>query len=113
MSKDTTIVHYRGSTSWADDGKTEHSRVAQASLAAGKTLILEIEGRTTNYHVNLNRTDGDCYDGEWSWIASGENGSGKASAILYTSSAGLLLFGYWHEEGRRNYWWTELSQLEG
>lgn len=95
-----------GAACWS----TSRGRIPRAILRDGGTLVMDIEYEGYAYAVALERRTGDTFNGTWSCHGYPEKGT--ASATLYTSSAGSLLFGEWVEDGIVHAWWAQLQTVD-
>jgi hypothetical protein len=112
MAARRKLLKLIGPVAWAEVDLRFRSQVSRAILRDGSQLVVDLEYGGWRYSVSLKRESGDQFRGSWSSEDGGRLYTGSASARLYTSDGGCLLFGDWFEGSDRYHWWAELSSVE-
>lgn len=105
------LVKMVGPMGWCALSDDYRGLIRRCILCEGKELTISVDWGGEIYSLTLHRTGLDHYEGNWSRRAGLTVDGGMASATLYTSSRGNLLFGEWVEEVTRYRWWAELSTV--
>ena len=99
------MLKMQGPVGWFESSVLESGQITRAILRDEKKLVIGLRFEGWEYSVNLERRHSDLYAGTWS-CSDGTNG--HASAKLYTSASGELLFGDRIEVQLRYNWYAEL-----
>jgi hypothetical protein len=99
-----------GPVAWCVLGDNYQGRIERAILRKGTQLVIDVECDGRRYSAKLDRSAHDLFEGRWT--RRGMPGTGTASARLYHSSAGDLLFGQWVEDHTTYQWWAHLSVVK-
>jgi hypothetical protein len=103
-------VKMLGPVAWCVLGENYQGRIERAILREGTQLVVDVECNGRRYSAILERRAGDLFEGRWT--SRGVTGMGTASARLYHSSAGGLLFGQWVEDNTTYQWWAHLNVVK-
>lgn len=112
MMKSTDPIKMVGPAKWAALSEVYRGGINRAILRGGNELVMDVECDGRVYSVKLKRGKGDSFHGEWERRSGRNLLNGLAVAVLYTSSAGQLLFGEWVEDETRYQWWAEVTTVK-
>jgi hypothetical protein len=104
------LVKMLGPVAWCVLGDNYQGKIERGILRDGTQLVVDLECDGRRYGVTLERRADDLFEGRWT--RRGMPGEGTASARLYHSSAGDLLFGQWVEDHTTYQWWAHLNVVE-
>jgi hypothetical protein len=110
MAAPIKLVKMVGEMGWCALSDLYRGVITRGILRGEKELAIGVDVDGQIYGIKLARTRIDYFEGSWERHGGGAApGSGTASATLYPSSRGQLLFGEWLEEGTIYQWWAELN----
>lgn len=106
------VLKMIGPATWVGVENSNRGKVVRAIVRDGDRLAIDPEFAGWPYEVSLERGAGDMFYGSWSCRDGSTTHTGVASARLYSSDGGYLLFGDWSEGRDRYHWWAELSAVD-
>lgn len=101
-----------GTTGWGEPAGYYEAAVDRALLRSKDELVVDFSYEGRRYTATLKRIGGNEFRGRYTTQLHGKPMEGNASCRLYTSEAGVFLFGRWFEDAQNYVWWAELTTVD-